>query len=106
MGDSEAAGIIQSAIEEFSQEFALVIRRFLRLKEWRDTQRMFVGGEFRASRVGELVIGRTATILKLEKGRIDLVPIHKNPDEAGLIGSVHVAPAWMFKAFDAILART
>ena len=30
-GDSQAAGIIQGAIEEFSQEFALVIRRFLRL---------------------------------------------------------------------------
>src|SRR5271154_5305495 len=28
-GDPEAAGIIQGAIEEFSQEFALVIRRFV-----------------------------------------------------------------------------
>src|SRR5947208_3735564 len=30
-GDTEAAGIIHGAIEEFSQEFALVIRRFLKL---------------------------------------------------------------------------
>jgi hypothetical protein len=102
-GDTEAAGIIQGAIEEFSQEFALIIRRFLKLREWKDTQRMAVGGGFRGSRVGELVIGRTAVILKAEKIGIELVPIHHDPDEAGLIGSVHLAPAWMFKAFDAIL---
>ena len=27
-GDTEAAGIVQGAIEEFAQEFALVIRRY------------------------------------------------------------------------------
>jgi len=43
-GDTEAAGIIHGAIEEFSQEFALVIRRFLKLKEWKDTERLVVGG--------------------------------------------------------------
>src|SRR4051812_31300300 len=31
-GETEAAGIIHGAIEDFSQEFALVIRRFLKLK--------------------------------------------------------------------------
>ncbi len=102
-GDTEAAGIVQGAIEEFSQEFAIVIRRFLKLKAWKDTQRIVVGGGFRASRVGELVIGRTSVILKADKINIDLVPIHHDPDEAGLMGAVHLAPAWMFKAFDAIL---
>ena len=43
-GDPEAAGIVHGAIEEFSQEFALVIRRFLKLKDWKDTQRVVVGG--------------------------------------------------------------
>src|SRR6202000_791082 len=46
-GDAEAAGIIQGAIEEFAQEFAQVIRRFLRLKNWKDTQRIVVGGGLR-----------------------------------------------------------
>ena len=36
-GDPEAAGIVQGAIEDFSQELAVVIRRFLKLKSWRDT---------------------------------------------------------------------
>jgi hypothetical protein len=102
-GESDAAGIIQGAIEEFSQEFALVIRRFLKLKDWKETQRVVVGGGFRASRVGELVIGRTSVILKAEKIDLDLVPIRNDPDEAGLLGAVHLAPAWVFKAFDAIL---
>jgi predicted NBD/HSP70 family sugar kinase len=53
--------------------------------------------------VGEVVIGRTAVILKADKIDIELIPIHNDPDEAGLIGAVHLAPAWMFKAFDAIL---
>ena len=95
---------MQGAIEDFSQELALVIRRYLKTKGWKDTERIVVGGGFRASRVGELVIGRTAVILKADKVDIDLVPIRNDPDEAGLIGAAHLAPKWMFKAHDAILA--
>src|SRR5258707_2500557 len=97
-GNSEAAGIVQGAVEDFAQELALVIRRFLKLKGWRDTERLVIGGGFRASRVGELTIGRAALILKSEKVAIDLVPIRNDPDEAGLIGAVHLAPRWMFEA--------
>jgi predicted NBD/HSP70 family sugar kinase len=103
-GDPEKAGIIHGAIEEFSQEFALVIRRFLKLKEWRNTQRIVIGGGLRASRVGELVIGRTAVILKADDVDIDLVPIRHDPDEAGLLGAAHMVPAWVLKGHDAILA--
>jgi hypothetical protein len=103
-GDPEAAGILQGAIEDFSQELALVIRRYLKTKSWKDTERIVIGGGFRASRVGELVIGRTAVILKADKVDVDLVAIRNDPDEAGLIGSTHLAPKWMFKAHDAIVA--
>ena len=103
-GDAEAAGIVQGAIEEFSQELAIVIRRYLKTKGWKDTERIVVGGGFRASRVGELVIGRTAVILKADKVPIELVPVRNDPDEAGLVGAVHLAPKWLFKAHDAILA--
>jgi hypothetical protein len=102
-GGPEAAGIIHGAIEDSAQELALVIRRFLKLKGWKDTQRIAVGGGFRAGRVGELVICRTANILKAEKIDIGLVPIHNDPDQAGLIGAAHLAPASMFGAYDAIL---
>lgn len=102
-GDAEAAGIVQGAIEDFSQQLALIVRRFLKLKSWAKTERIVVGGGFRASRIGELVIGRTAVILKADKINVDLTPIRNDPDEAGLIGAAHLAPAWMFKAHDAIL---
>jgi predicted NBD/HSP70 family sugar kinase len=63
-----------------------------------------VGGGFRASRIGELTIGRAAVILKADKVAVDLLPIRHDSDEAGLIGAAHLAPPWMFKAYDAILA--
>jgi hypothetical protein len=103
-GAPEAAGILHGAIEDFAQEFALVIRRYLKLKTWRGTERIAVGGGFRASRVGELAIGRAGVILKSEDVDIDLVPIHNDPDEAGLIGAAHLVPSWMFAGHDAILA--
>jgi hypothetical protein len=103
-GDAEAAGILQGAIEDFSQELALVIRRYLKTKSWKDTECIVIGGGFRASRVGELVIGRTEVILRADKVDVDLVPIRNDPDEAGLIGAVHLAPKWLFKAHDAIIA--
>ena len=103
-GEPEAAGIVHAAIEDFSQEFALIIQRFLKLKEWKDTERIVIGGGFRASRIGELVTGRTTIILKTDKIDVELVPIRNHPDEAGLLGAVHLAPTWMFQAFDAVLA--
>lgn len=102
-GEPEAAGLVHGAIEDFSQELALVIRRFLKLKTWQGTERIVIGGGFRAHRVGELAIGRAAVILKADKIKVDLVPIRNDPDEAGLLGAAHLAPAWMFKAHDAII---
>jgi hypothetical protein len=103
-GKLEAAAVIHSAVEEFAQELALVIRRFLKLKAWKDTERFVIGGGFRDSRVGELSIARTSIILKAEGIDIDLMPIRNDPDKAGLIGAAHLAPKWLFKGHDAILA--
>ena len=103
-GEPEAAGVVHGAIEDFSKDFALIIQRFLKLKEWKDTSRIAIGGGFRASRIGEIVAGRTTVILKAQKIDVELAPIHNHSDEAGLIGAVHLAPTWMFQAFDAVLA--
>jgi predicted NBD/HSP70 family sugar kinase len=103
-GDPEAAGVVHGAIEDFAQELALVTRRFLKLKAWKNTERIVIGGGFRGSRVGELAVGRASVILKADKIPIDVTMIHNQPDEAGLMGAAHLAPAWMFKAHDAILA--
>jgi len=96
--------VIQSAIEMFAQEFAGVIERFLKLKHWKDAERIVVGGGFSNSRVGELAIDRASIILKAEKIKTEISIIRNDPDEAALIGAIHLAPAWMFKAHNAILA--
>ncbi|WP_426410392.1 ROK family protein [Bradyrhizobium ganzhouense] len=102
--DTEASAIVHSAIEEFAQQLAYVTRRFLKTKAWAKTERIVVGGGFRDSRLGELAIARTEIILKSEDFKIDLVPIRAHPDEAGLIGALHLAPSWIFEAHDSILA--
>ncbi|QHP66781.1 ROK family protein [Bradyrhizobium sp. LCT2] len=102
--DTEASALVHSAIEDFAQQLAHVTRRFLKTKAWAKTERIVVGGGFRDSRLGELAIARTQIILKAEDFKIDMVPIRAHPDEAGLIGALHLAPSWIFEAHDSILA--
>ena len=103
-GDVEAAGVVLSAIEEFAQELATVCRRLLRLKAWRETETIVIGGGFRASRIGELAIGRAAVLLKADGRDITLQPIRHDPDEAGLLGNTQLVPRWMLSGHQAILA--
>lgn len=102
--DITAAALVHGAIEEFAHELAYVTSRFLKSKAWADTEQIVVGGGFRQSRVGEIAIARTDIILKAEGFKIDLVPIRFHPDDAGLIGCLHLAPSWIFEAYDSILA--
>ncbi len=102
--DVEASAVLHSAIEEFAQELAYVTRRFLKTKAWDKTERIVVGGGFRDSRLGELAIARTEIILRDEGLKVEMVPIRFHPDEAGLIGCLHLAPSWIFEAHDSILA--
>jgi len=102
--DIAAAALVHGAIEEFAQELAYVTQRFLKTKAWADTERIVVGGGFRQSRVGELAIARTDILLKAEGFEVDLVPIRFHPDDAGLLGCLHLAPSWIFEAHDSILA--
>jgi predicted NBD/HSP70 family sugar kinase len=103
-GDPEAAGLVHAAVEDFAKELAAVTARFLKTKEWKGTERIVVGGGLRASRVGELTIGRASVLLKGDGHAIDLVPIRHHPDEAGLIGTIQLAPSWVFSGFDGVLA--
>src|SRR3954462_5135318 len=102
--DIGAAALVHGAIEEFAQELAYVTRRFLKTKAWADTERIVVGGGLRESRVGELAIARTDILLKAEDFEVELVPIRFHPDDAGLIGTLHLAPSSIFEAHDSILA--
>jgi predicted NBD/HSP70 family sugar kinase len=102
-GDSQAAAIVMSAVDEFAQELAAVIRRYLRLKQWRKTECIIIGGGFSDSRLGQLAVARTELLLRMDGIALDLEMIRNDPDEAGLIGSVHLLPTWMLKGHNGIL---
>ena len=102
--DIAAAALVHGAIEDFAQELAHVTRRFLKSKAWAGAECIVVGGGFRQSRVGEMAIARTDLLLKSEGLDIDMVPIRFHPDEAGLLGCLHLAPSWIFEGHDSILA--
>ena len=103
-GGQDAAGTVLGAIEDFAQELAAVVQRFLRLRDWRGTERIAVGGGFRAGRIGELAIARAAGLLVSAGQSVELRPIRHHPDEAGLIGCAQLAPPWVFAGHDALLA--
>lgn len=103
-GDPHEAALVLSAIEGFAQSLAFVIRRFVKLKSWAPVERIVVGGGFRDSRIGELAIGRAGIILSTDGHEIDLRPVRHHPDEAGLVGSAHLAPKWIFEAYDSLVA--
>jgi predicted NBD/HSP70 family sugar kinase len=102
--DPDAAGLVQGVIEEFAGNLAYVIRRYLKTKDWKDTEHIVIGGGMSESQLGELAIGRTSVLLKGEGIKIDLRPIRNHPDDAGLIGAVHLAPPWVFRGHNSILA--
>ncbi|TCK31411.1 ROK family protein [Ancylobacter aquaticus] len=103
-GKPHEQAIIHSAIEEYSNELFTVVRRFMRTKEWRDTQRIVVGGGLKAGRFAEIAVARAELLARAEGIDIEMRPIRNEPDEAGLIGAAHLAPSWMFASFDDILA--
>lgn len=103
-GDPHEAALMLSAIERYAQSLASVIRRFGKHKAWAPVERIVVGGGFRDSRVGELAIGRAGIILQADGFEIALKPVRHHPDEAGLVGSAHLAPKWMFEGYDGLVA--
>src|SRR5476651_2859205 len=101
--DPLASGLIHTAVEEFGTELAAVIRQFLCLPAWVKTERIVIGGGLSSSHMGELAIGRAAVLLA-EQSAIQLCSIVNDPDEAGLIGAVQLAPSWVLDGHDAVLA--
>ena len=101
--DPLAAGLVHTAVEEFGKELAEVIRQFMYLPTWQGTERIVIGGGLIASHIGELAMGRAAVIVA-EHAPLKLCSIRNHPDEAGLIGSVQLAPSWVLDGHDAILA--
>ena len=103
-GDAEAGGVIQGAMEEFSQQLCRLLTQLLRRAAWEDTRRIVVAGDLRHSRVGDIALGRAGVLLKAAGFDVELVFIRKPRREATLLGTVRLVPAWMLKGHDTLLA--
>ncbi len=102
-GDAASAGVVVSAVEQFAQNLARVVKALYKLKNWAGVERIVVGGGFSDSRVGQLVIGRAGILVREVDPEVEMVPIRHHPDEAGLLGAMQLFPPKMLKGCDHIL---
>jgi hypothetical protein len=102
--DPEAAGRVQSVVDDFAYKMAAVARRLLRLPAWRGTERVAVGGGFLEARIGPMAVGRLGALLTAGGEAVRLTPVSRRPGEAALCGAAHLAPPEALHGCDAILA--
>lgn len=102
--ETEAASLVRAAVDDFAADFTDILARYLKEETWKGTERIVVGGGFKDSQAGLMAIARAQIRLKTEGLKVEIVPIAHHPDEAGLLGAVHLIPSWMLKGHDAILA--
>ena len=102
--DPKSAALVHTVVEEFAAELATVVRRFMRLPSWKKIPSTSCWAALIASRIGELAMGRASLLLTGAGIPLELSPLQNHPDEAGLIGSVQLAPYWILAGHDAVLA--
>jgi hypothetical protein len=101
---TEATDVVHAAIEEFAESLAEVIQSFLRQPSWQGVERIVIGGGFPESDVGERAVLQAAAILEEMKVQVELARICHEPDDAGLLGWLHLTPPELLEHYDAILA--
>jgi len=101
---SSAADLLDMAIDSYAGRLTDVVDRFLACPEWRGTELIVVGGGLRECRVGEEAIRRAAVRLRSAGAAVTLRPIRSHPDEAALLGAVHLCSADLPSDRDSILA--
>ena len=103
-GKPRAAGLVLGAVERFAVELASITQHFLRTPGWWGVQRIVVGGGLRASRCGELAIGRASILLNAGGHDVEFWPVRHHPDEAGLVGAAQLVPSCALTGYDGLLA--
>ena len=103
-GDPDAAHLVHAAVEEYAHRLAEVIRCFLSHSDWREVERIVLGGGFPESRFGRLAIRRAGRLLEHARTDVALYPLQHDGDEAGLLGWVQLVPKPVHKQHDAFLA--
>jgi hypothetical protein len=104
VGAPASAAMLRGAIEDDAAALAGLVQKVLLLPEWRDTQRVLIGGGLRSARFGAVAVGRAATLLREAGLGVSLAPIRHDPEEAALIGAARLLPDRVLAAADAVLA--
>lgn len=102
--ETTAAALVRAAVDDLGEALAETLARYLQDNAWKGVKTIAVGGGFRDSKAGLMAIARAQLLLRAEGLKVTLAAIANHPDEAGLLGAVHLVPAWMLKGHDAILA--
>jgi hypothetical protein len=104
-GAPEAAGVIQSAINDFAERLVQVIEKYsASVAEWKNVKLVIVGGGLSGSAIGKLAIGRAQAVLSKKKKRVVLRPIASDPDDAALLGGLQLIPSWFLAGFNTVFA--
>lgn len=103
-GSAAEERAVRDVAVEFGERLADVIKVFLKWKYWRKTDRIVIGGGMAARHVGDIAIhAAQARLMKPHPG-LELERIHHHPNEAGLVGSVHLIPPSRLHGKDGLLA--
>jgi hypothetical protein len=103
-GDPGVAEFLDGVIDDFATDVARVLRCFIRLDGWTKLRRIVIGGGFAGSQACRMMIPRVAGMLRAERSDVEITAIRNDPNTAGLIGAVHLAPAALLDDRDAVLA--
>ncbi|WP_176463874.1 ROK family protein [Bordetella genomosp. 11] len=102
--EGEAAAAIHGALEDYAEQLARVIRRFLAQKSWKGVQRVIIGGGLKQSDIGARAVEAVAQRLFRDDVHVQLRLLHHHADEGGLIGWLHLMPDDLAERYRAMLA--
>jgi hypothetical protein len=97
-GDADAAHVVHLAVEQWARELAYVARCFLARPEWEGVERIVMGGGMPQGTHGGLAVRRAQKLLHQARAGVELVVLGHDPDEAGMLGWVPLAPASTHRA--------
>ena len=103
-GDAVEERAVRDVAVEFGGRLAEVIKLFLKSSYWRRTDRIVIGGGMASRHVGDIVIHAAQSRLMKSHPGLELERIHHHPNEAGLVGSVHLIPPSRTHGKDGMLA--
>ncbi len=99
-----AGAAVRAAVEDYAQQLAHVLPRFLRDASWKGVERVVFGGGFTESAHGQRAIRRAGELLQEKDHAVELCTLRHHTDEGGLIGWAHIVPPALLRRHDALLA--